>query len=179
MADTKISALSAAGTFTGDELVALGQGGSSVKSTLTTLSGYKAIQSGVSLTGSTIDLTSIPQTYSDLLLVIQGASHNSGSSISFNLAISKNNGSTWSTSVALSAVQAASALLYGAVHLGGYRLGAGAGAVALMPAAADLTLSSPTVLGFRWKFTGGINALRVMLSAAGSFDAGTISLYGK
>jgi hypothetical protein len=126
--------------------------------------------------GTGITFTAIPATYADLLLVVEGVSHNSGSNQQLTLDLSPD-GSTWTGPTIISASLASSVAFYGAVYLGGYRKGAGFAHRAINDHASDNTIVTG-VSGFGWRISAGIQALRVAVTG-GTFDAGTIKLFGR
>lgn len=147
--------------------------------TLGGASGWTQISSQ-SASGASISFTSIPSTYEDLLLALEGVSHNDAGTASFNYKISKSNGATYSGLTPISGTDAATATWYGAMFIPGYKKNAGV----IMAAARNLTsdetagnASSPVTVT-AWRASGGINAIQVLPSAS-SFDAGTLVLYGK
>jgi hypothetical protein len=125
----------------------------------------------------TVTFSSIPATYSDLLLVFEGVSHNDGSARFLSLALSAD-GSTFSTAVQISAVTvAAAATIYGSLRIPGYRFNAGQAVMV----SSDLTTSPSAgggIAAVNWRVSGGIVAVRIAWSA-GNYDAGTLTLYGR
>ncbi|MFT4027339.1 MAG: hypothetical protein QM676_11130 [Novosphingobium sp.] len=142
--------------------------------------GWAQLGSTVSTTaGSSVAFTAIPATYSDLLLVIEGVSHNSGSAQSLRIETSAD-GSTWAAAAnASNGTAAAAATLYGSIVIPGYRQGAGLLLASLGDLGADNTLSPGAVqVGRHWRHSAGIAALRISLSG-GAFDGGTIRLLAR
>lgn len=159
------------------------------------VSGISTIASG-SLSGTNVVITSISQVYSQLILQINGASHNGGGAQSLQVQVSTNNGTSYDTTAAN----------YLSFTVAGTTLAAGAQASLLeMPVSgAANTFTSTTILSgyqagphthyFSRSFestptntlvhgvyigsTSAVNALKILLSGAASFDAGTYVLYG-
>lgn len=131
--------------------------------------------------GTTATFTSIPQTYSDLLVVFEGLSHNSGSNQSLVTALSPD-GSTWTTGAGPStaAVLTAAMTVYGSVFIPGYRFGGGivVQEYSDAPSNNSLTTGGGTGNTLRYRISAGVQAIRVTLSG-GAFDAGTLKLYGR
>ena len=124
-----------------------------------------------------VDFTSIPQTYSDLLVVFEGVSHNSGSNQSFQVAV--NDGASFTSNVIIGPSVAASAVMYGSWFIPGYTFSGGISLGMWNNHAASPALSSGGGSNlYPWRADGGIEALRLAVSA-GNFDAGTITLYGR
>jgi len=139
-----------------------------------TLIDTKATTSGTSWTFS-----SIPTTYTNLLLVFEGVSHNDGSSQNILYELSDNNGTNWTTAANLLNA-APTDTVYGAVSIPGYLLAAGQLVSSIRNLAANRTTVTTTTTGLvtaSWRIAAGINAIRISL-AAGSGDAGALKLYG-
>ncbi len=124
---------------------------------------------------ASISFTSIPTTYSDLLLSFDGVSHNGSAGQAF-LEYSIDNGSSWaSTRIATGPAITSSDNLTGAALLFNYRRNAAQficyGSIAAAPSHTTGTTNAAGVLFV----TGGINALR-LVPTAGSWDAGTVKL---
>lgn len=122
----------------------------------------------------TVDFTSIPQAYSELVLSIKGISHNNGSSANCDIYFS-NDGATFGTGVTATA-GVNTQTYYGGIYIPHYTEDAGSALVAM----AHIT-STPVIgngVSRSWRCDGGITAIRVAFSA-GNFDAGTITLYGR
>lgn len=153
-----------AGLFTRINGVTYQLGGSAQISTTQNLSGNSAVA-----------FTSIPATYNNLLLVVAGAS--ASTTVQVRFGISANNGGAWADQALISSALAAE-VFGGACRVFGYQQGEGVAALAV-----DVRTSSPSINGVsvggscRWMATGGINAVRISLDT-GTFDAGTVSLFG-
>jgi hypothetical protein len=139
--------------------------------------GWTQIGAAASTTsGTAISFSAIPATYADLMLVFEGVSHNNGSSTSFTVELSDNNGANWSGSNAIQAFVAADAV-FGRITIAGYRLPAGALTSELAAIAADRTIAAGGASRV-WRLAAGINAVRIGVSA-GAFDAGMIKLFAR
>lgn len=125
----------------------------------------------------TVTFASIPTTYSDLLLVVNGISHDAGSSQFFQVALSPD-GTSFSTALAIGLSAAGANFWYGALPIPGYRKDAGACQAAMMVTATASPVTSQVNNNFGWRCTGGISAIRLTF-ASGNFDAGTLTLYGR
>ena len=126
--------------------------------------------------GSAISFSAIPTTYSDLILVFEGVSHNNGSTTNFTLELSDNNGTNWTASNTLQGFVAADTV-FGRIAISGYRLPTGAMTSELATIAADRSIATGGVSRV-WRLAAGINAIRIGISA-GAFDAGTIKLFAR
>ncbi|MGA0604853.1 hypothetical protein ACO2Q0_02545 [Phenylobacterium sp. VNQ135] len=127
---------------------------------------------------SAIDFTSIPQGYSDLLVVIEGASTASGIS-DVKLSVGR---SSFSTAQAISpSPSGASGAFYGSVLIPHYREDAGSVLGGAGVHASDNSLILPgsfTPLGATWRVASGIERVRISV-ASDTFDAGTFTLYAR
>ncbi len=125
-----------------------------------------------------VDFAPIDQSYSDLRLVLEGISHNSGSNQQCALAISAN-GSTFSSATGIGGNFAASATAYGSYEFQGYCGDGGA----VLGQVANLTsspmLSSGSTQNLVWRCTGGIRGLRFSVSGGAVFDGGQIRLQAR
>lgn len=126
---------------------------------------------------ATVTFSSIPTTYSDLLMTYAGVSHNSGTATGFTIALSAN-GSTFGTAVQFTSGDAATNSWYGSVLFPGYRMDAGIFTGGAMVGLTSPNIATATASAFVWRCTGGIAALRTA-TGLGNFDAGTITLYGR
>lgn len=161
------------------------------------LDGITTIASG-SLSGTSVTVTDIPQTYSKLAVFVSGASSDSASAgTRVDLQLSTNNGSSYDTTAgnysglnideanAVVANTIASATMVGAlclstdtatfnINLDAYQ----AGPYTQISGRMTTTSLSKTYqcLG-TYLSTSGVNALRLILNN-GSFDAGTYAVYG-
>jgi hypothetical protein len=139
--------------------------------------GWTQLGSAASTTsGSSVSFASIPATYSDLMLVFEGVSHNNGGSTNITIELSDNNGTTWSAGNAVQGFVAGDAV-FGRIAICGYRLPAGALTSELAAIAADRTVAGGG-LSRVWRLAAGIDAIRIGL-VAGAFDAGTIKLFAR
>lgn len=141
--------------------------------------GWVQVGSTVNTTsGASASFNSIPTTYSDVMLVFEGVSHNNASSTSFTVELSDNNGTNWTTALGLTAGAVANTeTLYGRMDVFGYRLPAGAIGTYLTNLTADRTINVAT-RALPWRIAAGINAIRIGV-LAGAFDAGTIKLFAR
>lgn len=125
--------------------------------------------------GATQTVSSIPQA-PGFLCVFNGVSHNNGSNQSIRVEISDNNGTNWGTAKAVTAAVSAATMLHGAVLI----LGTGVASTTKVvspnvgAAGAASTFRDTTTEATR---NGITNALRFSPSA-GSFDAGSITVWG-
>ena len=124
----------------------------------------------------TVTFSSIPSTYSDLLIVVSGASHNNGSSQDLNIYVSPDN-ATFGGATAFASV-AAVFVVSGGIKISGYRKDNGQLSVGLGLAATSPAVAASTAGAFYWRCTGGVSAVRIEW-AAGNFDAGTLTIYGR
>lgn len=138
------------------------------------------IDSKASTSGSNVDFAPITQTYSGLLLVLLGVSTSSGSNPTLSVKVSGDGGSTFSTTGhSCSLGMAAADVLYGAIQIPGYRKDAGMMDGIAVNLGSDQSMGTASNINpTAWRLADGIDGLRVALST-GSFDAGTIILYGK
>lgn len=144
------------------------------------LVGWQQIGSTVNTTsGSAVSFTSIPAFYSDLMLVFEGVSHNSGSNQQFTIELSPD-GSTWTGAANLfGATVAAAATIYGALNIPGYCNAAMRWHGLLADLSTNNTqANSASERSAPVRMAGGVNALRISV-AAGAFDAGTIKLFAR
>ena len=153
--------------------------GANKKVRLDKLQGYTQIGAAQTVSGTSASITfsSIPTYYSELLAVVEGASHNGAVNRTLDIAFSAD-GSTYSTQTPLTTGQGSSATFSGAVEIPGYRKNAGVAVngIALnltSPAAAETSMNN-----IGWRITGGIAAVR-FIPSGDSLDAGTFTLYGK
>lgn len=125
----------------------------------------------------TVTFSSIPSTYSDLLIVVSVASHNNGSSQDLNIYVSPDNATFGSGSAAIASVTAAN-VVSGGIKISGYRKDNGQLSVGLGLSATSPVVAASTAGAFYWRCTGGVSAVRIAW-AAGNFDAGTLTIYGR
>ena len=140
--------------------------------------GWTQIGSTVNTTsGSSAAFTAIPAIWSDLLLVVEGISHNSGSNQSIRLELS-DDGTNWTAPISISDVSfAAAGTQYGAILLAGYRMPAGSTVGSLSNLTANRTAAA-SIGGINWRIAAGLQALRVSVSG-GTLDAGMLKLFGR
>ena len=131
------------------------------------------------LSGTSYDFTGIPSTYSDLLMVWQGVSHNNGSNTTIQTRLTTGVSDTSQFGITTSA--AASATWYGALFIPGYTKPAGIMLIGTVSSASSVLLdfnSFGNGSSLVWRLSGGVTAWRIA-PGAGSFDAGTATLYGR
>ncbi|MBN9074281.1 MAG: hypothetical protein J0H34_22315 [Rhizobiales bacterium] len=139
--------------------------------------GFKQIATA-SATGAAVSFTSIPQGYDELLVVFDGVSHDSGTSTTIGLRASTNNGSSYSSALAVTGSVAASAVLSGTMSLARYSKAISAGSAEIGTVGSSPALTGPVAIPVKGDHAGGVNAIQ-FLPAAGAFDAGTITLYAR
>jgi hypothetical protein len=147
----------------GSQLTNLAAGGWTLIGTLTTTS------------GATQSITGISSTYKMLIAVVRGVS-GSGSQ-QFQVALSSNNGSSYSTAVAISAESLGAAVLIdGAVYID--NTGTTGVAKVVRPATCDSAGANTfSTVAYVSGVTGVINAVQFSVNF-NAFDAGAIDLYG-
>ncbi len=154
----------AGGTLTGDG------GGTSAPT------GWSKLEQVPAAGLSAATFTHIAPDYADLLIQLEGVSHNNPSSASLQLALSAD-GATYSSAANISTTVSQSGSFHGAVHIPMCRANSGI----LLASTANL-LTSPGLSAISnnaaWRLTGGIAAVR-LLPSAGAFDDGTVTLYGR
>jgi hypothetical protein len=141
------------------------------------VTGWQTIATVSTTSGSTFDFTSIPTSYSDLILRFIGVSHNSGSAATLTLSLSPD-GTTYTGAFAITNSMAASGSWRGSIVIPGYNDDDG-----MLNGAVESITSSP---GFgvpvdikrAWFSAGGIKALRVAMTI-GTGDAGSLVLRGR
>lgn len=127
---------------------------------------------------NSVDFAPIGQAYSDLRLVFDGVSHNSGSNQQYTLATSAD-GSTFSSAANVTGTFAGSATIYGSLELPGYRLDGGAIAGATANLAASPGIAGGGALNPVWRCTGGIHGLRIAITGGATFDGGKLRLQAR
>lgn len=145
------------------------------------ISEWTQIATSGTLSGTSYTFTSIPQTYADLLVVLDGLSHNNGSSTTFQMLVGS--GGALTGSWAISASVSAASVVHGGIFIPGYRYSRGCLHLGTAPLSNTNDLGSNTSTGNGpsaiWKLAnGGIDTLRLLMGA-GSFDAGVATLYGR
>ena len=124
----------------------------------------------------TVTFSSIPSTYNDLLVVIEGVSHNSGSSQWLDLYVSPD-GASFGSAAPLVTSGAGASTYRGGVMIPGYRKNAGVIASAVTAAGSDPYVAAANAT-MAWRCSGGIASVRIAW-AAGNYDAGTLTIYGR
>lgn len=145
--------------------------------------GITTIASG-SLSGSSVTITGIPDTYSYLALRVTGASHNGGGSQRLVAHVSTDNGSSYDATAGSypcqtgvddnlidMVAQNAAATISATVILFAYHGGP-------LAAFQSYATANNTNSGFYAGSAAAINALRLQWSGGAAFDAGTYALYG-
>jgi hypothetical protein len=139
--------------------------------------GWVQLGAAANASGSAaITFTTIPTGYSDLMLVVEGVSHNNPGSTGFTVELSDNAGANWTAANVLQGFAAADAV-FGRIAIAGYRLPAGAMTSELAAIAADRTITTGGISRV-WRLAAGIDAVRIGIGA-GSFDAGTMRLFAR
>jgi hypothetical protein len=135
-------------------------------------SSFKA-GSGATASGASVTFTSLD--CDDLLVILDGISHNNGSNTTFRVDFSTDNGSTWPQGVVLTNSVSAASLLHGMFGFTGLREGFVWSTFAPLGVSANwsspIQTSSPSMYSI--KMGGKVNAVKVS-PTAGSLDAGTI-----
>lgn len=140
--------------------------------------GWTQIAQIATTSGATATFSNIPQTYSEILFVFENVSHNSGTSTSFGIELSAN-GTNWSSRSSITAATGGSLNASGALHIPRYTGNSGSmvNGIGLGLTALAQTPSLSTSFVFAWA-VAGIAHVRFS-PGGGSFDAGTITLYGR
>lgn len=128
---------------------------------------------------ASVTFSSIPATYENLYLDINGLSHDNGASQSLRMEIS-NDGATWSAPFIISrTAQAAAFVFRGGIFVAGRKRNGGALVGGTMETTTTPQIDGVNTTGWPGAFScaGGINHVRLSFSA-GDFDAGTVALYG-
>jgi len=125
---------------------------------------------------SAIDLTAPAAGYSDLLLAIEGLSHDHTANTNLSIALSAD-GSTFAAPTALGTSAPSTASWHGAVQVPLFT-----GESGMILVSVGNILSAPgqaiTNANAAWRVSGGIAAIRIAVGA-GSFDAGTVRLFAR
>lgn len=183
--ETSVSTYSAANTLTRTTVIASSNGGDAVNfsagtkrvaiSLLARSFQWTEIASATPSGVNTVDFTGIPQTFTDLMIVIDGAQHDNAGTNILNIGVS--DGSKFSWVATLYNAFSINGVLYGKTVIKDYRrdIGGVIGQHGVMG-------SSPTiagaVIGPAYRCTGGVKGLRLTVTKA-NFTAGTIKLYGR
>lgn len=141
-------------------------------------SGYTQLATVTPSGTGTATLIGLSGDYSDLLVVINGVSHNSGSNQSLNMYVSPD-GASFGTAYPLLALVAGTGAYKGVVFVPGYAFGVGTMSHGLTASGSDpVVAAGATTSNIAWVCTGGIDALKFEWSG-GNFDAGTITVYAR
>lgn len=133
----------------------------------------------ISGTAANVTFSSIPQTYSDLLLKVDGASHNSSSTQTLDVYASVNNGTTIDGMNYTSGYPIDNLTnMFGGLVIFGYRNNAGPMAGSLNSDETAYGIGRSTNPAAYFTLSAALNWLRVAFSG-GSIDAGTFTLYGR
>lgn len=143
--------------------------------------GYQQIGATQTPSGvASSSITSIPDRYSDLLLVCLGLSHDSGSNQTLRIEYTGDGGGSWTAAQSIQSVsQAASTALYGSILVPGYLMPAGPlGLGQFGNLTSDVTTSNAGSPNTARRLDAGINGIRLSWSG-GNFDAGSWKLWGR
>jgi hypothetical protein len=128
-----------------------------------------------------VDFTDIPQTYSDLIVVLKDVSHNyTSSNLNLRISISTDNGASWSAPRDITGSFANAAAASSVFVLSGYALDYGFSfnqRPTSTPTSPEVSQST-SFYGGTTRHTGGANAVRVSVQL-NEIDAGTITIYGR
>lgn len=133
------------------------------------------LATAVALSGTsfTFNATTITKAYKRFRLIAELASHNSGSNQSFEIALSGDNGSTWSADFSIQS--SVTAAIQASINLEILRCNE-LNATRIMTSGGITSVSSPITNSIPVA-TGYINGIRIKPSG-GSWDGGTVSLIG-
>lgn len=137
--------------------------------------GWLTIATVNTTSGTLIDFTGIPTTYSDLMLVFNGVSHNFASNAGLNMSTS--DGTTYSSGSSVSNQIPATGTWYGSILIPGYNENGGR-LTGGIENHANNTLLTPIDASRSWRHDGGMKAVRFSLTS-GSFDLGSVVLKGR
>lgn len=126
--------------------------------------------------GATQTFSSISGAYQSLMVKIDGVS--STGTDSLQMKFSLNNGSTYSTARGVSAGLAAANAAYGAVFIHNYQ-GSGTMNAVVSAIASDGESATSNNFDIPYRASTAINAIQFLWSAGATFDAGTLTLYGR
>lgn len=135
-------------------------------------------------TGTFVTFSSIPQTYTDLFLLIDGVSHNSGANVGLSLQASYNNGTNTTSISILPTTIPSTNVVNGAYFVTGYTKNAMAFTGGVTYGASStanfffLTGGSPQLTTLVLGGTRTLNWLQLQWGG-GNFDAGTVTLFGR
>lgn len=153
----------------------------SLTSAITTALGSLATQNnatayvfGQATTSGTTQTVSSIASSSQLLILIGGIGHSSGSPATLTLELSDDNGATWGTPVNVSGAVAASVALQGTVLVTGTQAGQAKG---ILPNVGESGVAATyRNFGIESVETGAINTIRLAWGGA-TFDAGAVYVY--
>jgi hypothetical protein len=142
--------------------------------------GWTQIAALTTTSGTTATFSSIPSTYTQLLVVYAGVSHNDAVDLNgLQIALS-DNGSTYTTARSISNFLDSAEFTYGSVFIPGYTksngllLSSGGNADQ-----ANRTFSISASAGVGWRIDAGVAYILFVWNNGASFDAGTITLFGR
>jgi len=141
--------------------------------------GWTQIAALTTTSGTTATFSSIPSTYTQLLVVYAGVSHNDAVDPNALTIALSDNGSTYTTALSISNQLDRTEFTYGSVFVPGYTKSNGL----LMESGGNAdqvnrTFSASNSVGYGWRIDAGIAYIRFSWDNGASFDAGTITLFG-
>lgn len=136
--------------------------------------GYTQIGTATPTGTATVQFTSIPNTYNELLLVFVGLSTAAAATVT--ISASGDNDST-RTTIALATTAGGSDTLYGGVDIPGYLKAAGIAVSQILSLTSDTTSGAGTSNPYAWRIAAGINAIRI--GSTSNYDAGSVILFAK
>lgn len=136
----------------------------------------KSLISSQTAAGGSVTFSGIPASFEDLILDIDGVSHDAGTPAQLRIELSPD-GITFGAPAAFTAGFNASVAQHGSVQVADYNGDLGAAFGSIFNVVADPGIK-PYSANFAWRCAGGIAAIRLSWTA-GNFDAGTISLSGR
>lgn len=147
--------------------------------TIITPTGWQSITSGSFGTGTSVQLVSIPATFSELMIKGVGVSHNNAVAVTIDVACSVNNGSAYGAAGAIVPSFVGSLTKDFVAIFRHYT--ADKGAIECMSGAttASPDVSTGAAAGLVTAHTGGCNALKIIAGGGSNFDAGTYALFGR
>ena len=142
-------------------------------------SSWTQIATLTTTSGATATFSSIPATYSQLLVVYTAVSHNNAVDDNALQVALSDDGSTYTTAREISDPLTRTQTTYGSVFVPGYTKRSGL----LMESGgnasqANRTFSVSNSIGYGWRIDAGIAYMQFSWNNGASFDAGTITLFG-
>lgn len=132
--------------------------------------------SSQSASGGSVTFSGIPASFEELVLDVDGVSHDAASSAQLRIELSPD-GTTFGPPTTFTAGYNAGLGQHGSIVIGGYNNDFGAAVGSINHVANDPGVKERSC-NFAWRCSGGIQAIRLSWTA-GNFDAGTISLSGR